>query len=248
METAMNSGSSALISVHRTLPPLFAGAGLTLSRPSEGNLSTATLWPADRWTISSVASGGANLSIFPTTEHIPVRADIQTAQSGAWALTPTGTVQRPWVPVEPPVRPTYYTSPKIVVEGAAADQIFNTVQAFYLSPNKARDRQIGERITALYRDALEEGERIYAPSLRQFTQFFLTNKDLGYPIITLTPNETLRARWIRSKDEFVAIEFTGEPDAKLVAEIPGLVPPMHFSRQSVADVVEVVRAMGGSFS
>jgi hypothetical protein len=248
METAMNSGSSALIPVRTTPPSLLAVAGLTLG-PSEGNLSTATLSRADRWAISSVASGGANLSIFRTADRFFNRGmtDIQTAQSGAWALTPTGTVQRPWVHVEPPVQPTYYTSPRIVVEGAAADQIFNTVQAFYLSPNKTRDRQIAERIIALYRDALEEEERIYPPSLRQFTEFFLTNKDLGYPIITLTPNETLRVRWIRSKDEFVAIEFTGERDAKLVAEIPGLVPPMHFSRQSVADVVEVVRAIGGSF-
>jgi hypothetical protein len=141
----------------------------------------------------------------------------------------------------------YWSSPNIAIEGPAAEQIFDAVQTLYLSNNKRRDRLIADRITALYRDALEEDERIYLPSLRQFTQFFITNKDLGFPRITLTPDETLRVRWIEAADKFVAIEFTGEPDAKLVAEIPGLEPPMRFSREPVANVLAVARAMGGSF-
>ena len=171
---------------------------------------------------------------------------LATAAGGS--LTPTGTVARPWLPVVAPVQPRYWSSPNITVEGPDAEHIFDAVQAFYLSNNKSRDRKIADRITALYRDALAEGEHIYPASLKQFTQFFLKNKDLGFPKITLTPDETLRVRWIQGKDNFVAIEFTGEPDAKLVAEIPGLVPPMRFSREPLANVIAAAKSMGGSFT
>jgi hypothetical protein len=173
---------------------------------------------------------------------------LEIASAALSSLTPTGTVARPWKPVGAPVQPIYWGSPNITVEGPAAQQIFDAVQAFYLSNNKQRDHRIADRITTLYRDALAEGEHIYQASLNQFTEFFLSNKDLGFPRITLTPDETLRARWIQGKDNFVAIEFTGEPDAKLVAEIPGLVPPMHFSRQPLENVLAVAKAMGGSFT
>jgi hypothetical protein len=163
-------------------------------------------------------------------------------------LTPSGTVARPWKPVEVPAQPTYYSTTSIVVQWAAAEEIYDTVQAFYLSPNKPRDRQIAERITALYRAALEEGEHILPTSLNQFTEFLLENKDLGFPRITLTPDGTIRVRWIRGEGDFVAIEFTGEPDAKLVTEMPGLVPPMRFTREPLASVIAAVKAMGGSFT
>jgi hypothetical protein len=172
---------------------------------------------------------------------------LQTQSTIAISVTPSGTVPRPWTPVGAPVQPMYWSSPNITIEGAAAEQIFDSIQSLYLSNNKQRDRLIADRITALYRDALQEDERIYLPSLRQFTQFFITNKDLGFPRITLTPDETLRVRWITAADKFVAIEFTGECDAKLVVEIPGLAPPMRFSREPVANVLAVARAMGGSF-
>ena len=122
------------------------------------------------------------------------------------------------------------------------------MQAFYLSPNNARDRQIAGRITTLYRAALEDDEQILPASLNQFTRFFLANKDLGFPRITLTPDSTIRVRWIRGEGDFVAIEFTGESDAKLVTEIPGLVPRMRFSREPLANIIEAVQAMGGSFA
>jgi hypothetical protein len=142
----------------------------------------------------------------------------------------------------------YWASPKIIAEFTASQQIFDSIQALYLSSNTPRDRQIAERLTALYRAALDEDETIRPASISQFTEFFLTHPDLGFPRITLTPNGTIRARWIRGHGDFVAIEFTGKAEAKLVAEIPGLVPPMHFSRAPLTNIVGVVQSMGGSFA
>jgi hypothetical protein len=101
-------------------------------------------------------------------------------------------------------------------EHASSEQIFHAIGALHLS-NNPRDRKIAERITALYRDALADGERIGRTSLGQFTDFFLTHPDLGLPKITLTPDGTLRARWIHGPENFVAIEFTGGLLVKLVA-------------------------------
>jgi hypothetical protein len=202
-------------------------------------------------------STGSNLSIMPVAQQgvfnldwvaISSNSALPSSQRLAERGEYTITVPLPWLPVGAPVQPMYWSSPNITVEGPAAEQIFDAVQALYLSNNKPRDQKIADRITALYRDALEEGEHIYPASLKQFTQFFLTNKDLGFPRITLTPNETLRVRWIQAEDNFVAIEFTGEPDAKLVVEIPGLVPPMRFSREPLANVLAVAKAMGGYFT
>jgi hypothetical protein len=110
--------------------------------------------------------------------------------------------------------------PEIGTEHTASQQIFEAIQALYLSSNKPRDRQIAERITALHRDAIAEDECILPDSLRQFTAFFLKHRDLGLPKVTLTPDSTLRARWIHGAGNFLAIEFTGQPLVKLVAEIP----------------------------
>lgn len=249
------------------------GGGVLPWAPQAGNLPTVSLLGTGSSGISQFSDTTANLTVAAhhgafnpvtsstgafnlvtsSTGAFNLVADstnaigLQTPSTIAISVTPSGTVPRPWTPVGAPVQPMYWSSPNITIEGAAAEQIFDAVQSLYLSDNKRRDRLIADRITALYRDALEEDERIYLPSLRQFTQFFITNKDLGFPKITLTPDETLRVRWIKSADKFVAIEFTGESDAKLVAEIPGLVPPMRFSREPVANVLAVARAMGGSF-
>ena len=87
-------------------------------------------------------------------------------------------------------------------------------------------------------------------SLRQFAYFFLTHPDLGLPKITLTPDGTLRARWIRGPRNFVAIEFTGEPLAKLVSEIPRQdnLTAAHFSTEPLKNVVSIARAIGASFT
>jgi hypothetical protein len=118
-----------------------------------------------------------------------------------------------------------------------------------LCPLGPRDRQIADRITALHRDAIAEGDRILPDSLGQFKDFFLEHHDLDLPKITLTPDGTLRARWIHGPGSFVAIEFTGVPLAKLIAEIPrdnGLTA-RHFSSEPVQNIRSIARAIGAAF-
>jgi hypothetical protein len=144
----------------------------------------------------------------------------------------------------------YVPFPEIGTGHTASQQIFEAIQALYLSSNKPRDRQIAERITALHRDAIAEDECILPDSLRQFTAFFLKHRDLSLPKVTLTPDSTLRARWIHGAGNFLAIEFTGQPLVKLVAEIPrgnGLTA-QHFSRESIDDIVSVAKSIGASFA
>jgi len=143
----------------------------------------------------------------------------------------------------------YYLSPDISPEQTASQKIFDAIQALHLSSNAPRDRQIADRITALHRDAIAEDDRICPDSLGQLKDFFLTYPDLAIPKITLTPDGTLRARWIHGPGDFVAIEFTGEPLAKLVAEIPrdnGLTA-RHFSSEPVQSILLIARAIGASF-
>jgi hypothetical protein len=96
---------------------------------------------------------------------------------------------------------------------------YNAIEALYLNHNTPRDRQIADRLTALHRDALAEDERILPDSITQFRDFFLQHRDLGFPKITLTPDGTIRVRWIHGAQNFIAIEFTGKV-VKLIAEIP----------------------------
>src|SRR5262249_20237581 len=49
-------------------------------------------------------------------------------------------------------------TPEIGAEQTASQEIFDAIEALYLSGNKPRDRQIADRITALYRDAIAEDE------------------------------------------------------------------------------------------
>jgi len=143
----------------------------------------------------------------------------------------------------------YKTLPDVPPESADNEQIFDAIQSLYLSDNKPRDRQIATRIIALYRDALAEDERILSASLRQFVNFFLAYPDLGLPRITLTPDGTLRVRWIQGAGNFMAIEFTGEPLVKLVAEIPreGGLSARYFGVEFVDDILLSARAIGASF-
>ncbi len=143
----------------------------------------------------------------------------------------------------------YWASPNIIAEFTDSQQIFDAIQALYLSSNTSRDRQIADRITALHRDALVDDEHILPASLNQFIDFFLAHPELGLPKITLTPDGTLRARWIHGPKDFVAIEFTGEPLAKMVAEIPrddGLTAP-HFASEPIGNIISIIRAIGASF-
>jgi len=140
--------------------------------------------------------------------------------------------------------------PDIVAKHASGERIFDAIQALYLSHNTARDRQIAARLITLYRAALEEDETIGPASISQFKEFFLAHPELGLPKITLTPDSTLRARWIHGTGDFIALEFTGEQNAKLVAEIPrdnGLIAT-HFGSEPLENIIAVAQGMGASFA
>ena len=142
----------------------------------------------------------------------------------------------------------YLASTNIGMACSNSAQIFDAIQALYLSSNRPRDRQIAERVTTIHRDALAEGELIRAESLTQFASFFVQNPDLHFPKITLTPDGTLRARWIRGPGDFVAIEFTGQPLVRLVAEMPrDNETARYFISEPVRTIVETARVIGASF-
>lgn len=100
--------------------------------------------------------------------------------------------------------PTWFTAIKVIIS-LLQQQSFAT-----------RDRLIADRLTVLCHDALEEDEQINQESAVQFIKFFLRNPGSELPRITLTPDGTLRARWIYSKNQFFALEFTGDPYLKMV--------------------------------
>jgi hypothetical protein len=128
-------------------------------------------------------------------------------------------------------------------------QLFQAVRALRLSGNE-RNSRIADRLTALYRDSLSEGESMLADSVKQFAEFFLTHGELKIPKITLTPDGTLRARWIIGDGNFIAVEFTGKPLVKFVAEVPrnrGLTA-QYFSSEPIENVLPAARAIGFSFA
>lgn len=131
----------------------------------------------------------------------------------------------------------------------ANEQTFHAIESFYLSHNRPRDRQIADRITTLFRDALAEDSQILPASLAQFTAFFLNNAELKLPKITLTPDGTLRARWIHGSEDFIAVEFKGGKIVRLVAEVPrtGGEIASYFATEPVNTVVKAGRAIGATF-
>ena len=129
------------------------------------------------------------------------------------------------------------------------DQLFDATQALYLSNNNPRDRKIADRLTTLRHIATDEDQHILPSSMTQMASFFLNHPALALPKITLTPDGTLRARWIKGPNNFVAIEFTGSPTAKLVAEIPveNNSTATYFSTQPLKTVVSTAQRLGASF-
>jgi hypothetical protein len=113
-----------------------------------------------------------------------------------------------------------------------------------------RDAQVAKRLGELYKDAEQEGEKILPSSLAQFGMFFLENPESGVPKITLTPDGSLRARWIQGAGNFFAIEFTGEPLVKLVAEVPrgADVTAQHFSSETIENVPAFALTIGASLA
>jgi hypothetical protein len=248
METAMTRVSAFSPSPMETGPGLLVSTGIVwaISRVPP----RVSRWPIrPRQSDEHVAAVGAYINFTQA-----ILAGWQTLAQATGSLTasgnlaPSGTMYLPWIETTAgaSTQRLSWTSPDIAPEPTTAEQIFETILALFLSHNQLRDRRIAERLTALYRDALDEQEPIRSDSIIQFKEFFLANKNVGFPRITLTPDGNLRVRWIQGEGSFVAIEFTGKPDAKLVAEISGLVPPMHFSSEPLTKIVEVARALGGS--
>jgi hypothetical protein len=127
-------------------------------------------------------------------------------------------------------------------------RIFEAINQLYISKNRPRDLHIAERVTALHRIVLAEGDKILPSSLEQFAKFFVNNPNLGLPKIFVTPNGTMRARWISSPDNFVAIEFLEGMSIKLVAEVPrghGKTSA-YFASETMERVVSTVTEIGGS--
>jgi hypothetical protein len=127
-------------------------------------------------------------------------------------------------------------------------QIFASIQNLSTSGggNNSRDRKIAQRLMALYRDALCDNETMSAPSIAQFTDFFLKHPQLGMPKITLTPEGNVRVRWIGGQGNFAAVEFTGDPIVKLVAQIPREdgKTARYFGGESLGSIVSSARAIG----
>lgn len=133
---------------------------------------------------------------------------------------------------------------------ASRAQIYRAIEKLYLSHNTPRDRRIADRLTALYRDAISEGESIRARSVAQFADFFLQHIQLGVPKITLTPDGTLRSRWIQGPGNFLALEFTGGTFAKMVAELPRAngETAQYFCHEELNNVLRIGEAMGAVLS
>ena len=146
---------------------------------------------------------------------------------------------------------TSWCSPEIISDSTFVDseQIFDVISSFYLSKNEPRDQQIANRLNTLYQDTLMEDERVLSVSLRQFTEFFLTHPDLNLPRITLTPDGTLRVRWLQGAGNFTAIEFIGGRVVKLVAEIPreSGETAKYFGIELIGKIRSVVETIGASF-
>lgn len=126
--------------------------------------------------------------------------------------------------------------------------VVNAIRRLYHNQSSLRDRCIAERLTTLYRDALAEDEKMHAGSVKQFADFLINHAEVGLPKITLTPDGTLRARWIAGSGHFTAIEFTGTALVKLVAEVPrGDTIAQYFASELVSNVVGIASDLGATF-
>lgn len=87
--------------------------------------------------------------------------------------------------------------------------MIQAIEALYQSTNRPRDQRIASRLCDLYADAMNEGEEIISSSIDSFKEFFLQSTTLSLPKITLTPDRTLRVRWIFDTKNYIALEFLG---------------------------------------
>jgi hypothetical protein len=66
----------------------------------------------------------------------------------------------------------------------------------------------------------------------------------------LTPNGSIRVRWIQGAGSFVAIEFTGKPLVQMMAEIPreGGQTARYFSDELINNIISYAQRLGASFT
>jgi hypothetical protein len=118
-------------------------------------------------------------------------------------------------------------------QSPTATAIGRAVRRLDLAANDARNRAIVDRLGAIAADAREEGDAIRPLSVAQLAGFFVEHPEVPVPKITMTPDGTLRARWIKGPGHFVAIEFLGRNEVRILAEVPrGRKPP----RQAYAQI------------
>lgn len=145
-------------------------------------------------------------------------------------------------------QPPAYSETTADYEDLTKRKIFDAVRDLYLS-GSLRNRQIADRLIALHRDTISEGDQVDPKSISQFADFFIGNRDTEVPKITLTPDSTLRVRWLHGSGNFIAIEFTGKALVKVAAEVPREEEPArYFFSESVDKVVSVGRAIGALFA
>jgi hypothetical protein len=215
-----------------TYPLSVKGANFDyLLRPATGKAPTY-YWsqiqlrkqPAFPWTTAKATTPYYDIASMPSLVSLDTPADFPASPIGLDLVEPFAYLQ---------------------LSNQSGQQFLQAVQMLLLSKIKERAK-IADRLTALYRDAEAEGENILGDSISQFSRFFLAQSDLTLPKITLTPDGTLRIRWIQSKEHFIAIEFTGKPLVKYVAEIPrtGGSTARYFASEPLEDVVRVARAIG----
>ncbi len=135
-------------------------------------------------------------------------------------------------------------------ENNTADVIDDALHALRDTYNSVRDRRLADRLDGLSVDAASEDQPIRTSSVVQFRDFFLNNRQVGVPKITLTPDGTLRVRWITGPRNFFALEFTGFGLAKIVAEIPrdhGLTA-QYFVSEPISSVTDFAQAIKASLT
>jgi hypothetical protein len=100
----------------------------------------------------------------------------------------------------------------------------------------------------LYADAVDEDEVIRTGSLHQLLSFFLDQPATSLPKITLTPDGTLRIRWLGEGGDFFAVEFTGKPLLKIAAAITRASgeTSSYFASEISSRIAQTARALGAS--
>ena len=140
----------------------------------------------------------------------------------------------------------FKTAPILTEADKIREEFLDTVNA--MKDGSHRDLRVLDRLTALYRDSIEEDEVIRSGSLSQLRAFFLENPTLAVPKITLTPSGTLRIRWIPDQEQFTAIEFTGKALCRLVTRIRrGSHLATSFISEPLSNLMTIASAIGAAF-